>query len=128
LLIEHSANIDAQGGYFGHALQAASFNGHMNIVQLLIEQGADVNVEGGKYDTALKAALYRGTARHWQLVMDDDNTLIQRLENIAQLLRDNGAHEDPDVLPDNNHGQQSTNGEYFLWWLKTGTDVNCRIT
>jgi hypothetical protein len=58
---------------------------------------------------------------------------MQRLENIAQLLRDNGApEEDPDALFDNavseHDGQQSADGEYSLWWLETGTDVNRRIT
>jgi ankyrin repeat protein len=132
LLIEHSAEVNAQGREYGNALQAASFRGHIDIVQLLIEHGANVNTQGGKYGRALKAALYRGTDREWQL-RNDDNTLIQHLENIAQLLRDNGAHEeDPDVFPDNmvseHHGQQSTDGEYFFWWLETGTDVNRRIT
>jgi ankyrin repeat protein len=41
LLVEHGVNVNAQGGNYGSALQAASFNGHIDIVQLLIEQGAD---------------------------------------------------------------------------------------
>jgi ankyrin repeat protein len=122
LLIDHGADANAQSGKYGSALQAASFEGHIDIVQFFIEHGVDVNVGGGKYGSALKAALYRGIDREWQLRMDHENTLIQRLENIAHLLRNNGAHEeDPAALSDyavpKYHGQQSTNGEYFLWWL-----------
>jgi ankyrin repeat protein len=116
LLIDHNANVNVQGGSYGNALQAASFMGHIEIVQLLIEKGANVNALGGEYGSAIKAALYRGPGRKYQPIMVADTTLIQRLENIAQLLRDNGAHEeDPDVLLDNavseHDGQQSANGK-----------------
>jgi ankyrin repeat protein len=122
LLIEHGANVNAQGGEYGGTLQVASFNGHIDIVQLLIGHGANVNAQGGKYGSALKAALHREP--------NDNVELIQRLENIAQLLRDNGAHEeDLDALTDDTseHEGQSTDGESSLWWLETGTDVNRRI-
>ncbi|KAJ7923155.1 ankyrin repeat-containing domain protein [Mycena leptocephala] len=118
LLIEQGADVHAQGGEYGSALQAASFRGHMDIVQLLIEHGADVHAQGGNYGSALKAALYRGIDREWQLDMDDDNTLIQRLENIAQQLRDNGAHEeDLDALTDDTseHEGQSTDDSSVLF-------------
>ncbi|KAJ7923122.1 ankyrin repeat-containing domain protein [Mycena leptocephala] len=137
LLIEHSANVNAQGERFGNALQAASFNGHRDIVQLLIEHGANVNVHGGEYGSALQAASFSGYIDIIQLLIqhgadvhaqggkygnalkaaldyepDDNVELIQRLETVAQLLRDNGAHEeDPDALQDNAvsaHGQQFT--------------------
>ncbi|KAJ7875974.1 ankyrin repeat-containing domain protein [Mycena leptocephala] len=99
LLIEHGADVNAQGGEYGSTLQAASYNGWINIAQLLIEHGVDVHAQGGKYGSALKAALYRGPDRQVQLILDHHNTLIQRLENIAQLLRNNGAHEeDPRTL------------------------------
>jgi ankyrin repeat protein len=122
LLIEKGADVNAQGGEYGGTLQAALFNGHIVIVQLLIGHGANVNAQGGKYGSALKAALHREP--------NDNGELIQRLENIAQLLRDNGAHEeDLDALMDDTseHEGQSTDGESSLWWHETGTDVNPRI-
>jgi ankyrin repeat protein len=43
---------NAQGGEYGNALQAASAEGHGQIVQLLLEKGADVNTQGGSYGYA----------------------------------------------------------------------------
>ncbi|KAF4495255.1 hypothetical protein FAGAP_8612 [Fusarium agapanthi] len=38
------ADVNAQGGLYGNALQAASNNGKLEIVQLLLDKGADVDV------------------------------------------------------------------------------------
>ncbi|KAJ3811252.1 hypothetical protein F5876DRAFT_8181, partial [Lentinula aff. lateritia] len=65
--------VDAQGGHFGGALQAASLKGHESIVQLLLKNNADVNAQGGAFGNASQAALYMGH------------------ENIGQLLLQNGA-------------------------------------
>ncbi|KAK4232828.1 putative vegetative incompatibility protein, partial [Achaetomium macrosporum] len=43
ILIENGADVNAQGGVYGNALQAASSEGHKHIVQMLLEKGADVN-------------------------------------------------------------------------------------
>ncbi|KAJ7284109.1 ankyrin repeat domain-containing protein [Mycena rebaudengoi] len=56
LLIEKGADVNAQGGHLGNALQAASFRGYESIVHLLIEKGADVNAQGGQFGNALQAA------------------------------------------------------------------------
>ena len=44
LLIEKGADVNAQGGQYGNALQAASIKGHGALVKLLIENGADSNM------------------------------------------------------------------------------------
>ncbi|KAJ7284126.1 vegetative incompatibility protein HET-E-1, partial [Mycena rebaudengoi] len=54
------ANVHAQGGLFGNALQAASVKGHESIVHLLIEKGANVHAQGGLFGNALQAASYGG--------------------------------------------------------------------
>ncbi|KAH9207858.1 hypothetical protein DL95DRAFT_312889, partial [Leptodontidium sp. 2 PMI_412] len=56
LLLEKGADVNAQGGRYGNALQAASAQGHETIAVLLLEKGADVNAQGGKYGNALQAA------------------------------------------------------------------------
>jgi ankyrin repeat protein len=60
LLLNHKADVNAQGGLYGTALQAASCGGHEAVVQLLLDYKADVNAQGGHYGTALQAASYGG--------------------------------------------------------------------
>ena len=59
-LLEMQACINAQGGRYRNALQAAASEGHFAIAKLLIEKGADVNAQGGVYGNALQAASYQG--------------------------------------------------------------------
>ncbi|KAI9881508.1 MAG: hypothetical protein M1830_000071 [Pleopsidium flavum] len=60
VLLEQGADVNAQGGRYGNALQAASYSGHDEIVQQLLEKGAHVNARGGEYGSALQAASYSG--------------------------------------------------------------------
>ncbi|KAF2463616.1 ankyrin, partial [Lindgomyces ingoldianus] len=46
LLVDKGADVNAQGGHYGNALQAASSGGHEQIVRLLVDKGADVNAQG----------------------------------------------------------------------------------
>ena len=59
-LLEMRADINAQGGECGNALQAASYGGHEVIAKHLIQKGADVHAQGGRYGNALQAASYGG--------------------------------------------------------------------
>jgi ankyrin repeat protein len=43
MLLNNSANVNAQGGYFGSALQAASSGGHEAIVEMLLNNSANIN-------------------------------------------------------------------------------------
>ncbi|KAJ7028115.1 ankyrin repeat domain-containing protein [Mycena alexandri] len=96
LLIEHGANVNVQGGYLGSALQAASYKGHENIVHLLIEQGANVKAQGGKYGSALKVALQSDLRQAMTYDARPYNERLQSLDNVVQILRDNGAEEPDD--------------------------------
>ncbi|KAH9477151.1 Vegetative incompatibility protein HET-E-1 [Psilocybe cubensis] len=58
--LKHFIDVNAIGGKYGTALQAASYRGHKSIVELLLQHGADVNAMGGKYGTALQVASYKG--------------------------------------------------------------------
>jgi ankyrin repeat protein len=56
-LLNKNADVNAQGGYYGNALQAASaVAGSEQIVKILLEKGANVNAQGGYYGNALQAA------------------------------------------------------------------------
>ncbi|KAJ7855133.1 hypothetical protein B0H14DRAFT_3865271 [Mycena olivaceomarginata] len=85
LLLEHGADVNATGGMHGSALQAASRNGHVDIVRLLLEKDADVNAIGGLSGTALKAA-----ARLDQL----GGKNCWHAKEITRILLENGAHEE----------------------------------
>jgi ankyrin repeat protein len=65
LLLDKGVNVNAQGGHFGNALQAASERGDEQVVKTLLDAGAEVNAQGGEYDNALQAASAGG---HEQVV------------------------------------------------------------
>ncbi|KAJ6476661.1 ankyrin repeat-containing domain protein [Mycena vitilis] len=60
LMINHGAEVNAEGGRYGTALQAASCVGQVDAVGLLIASGANINLPGGEYGAALHAASYEG--------------------------------------------------------------------
>ena len=68
--LKEGADVNAQGGYYGNALQAASNNGHKEIVQLLLERGADVYAWGVNYGNALQAASNEGHEEIVQLLLE----------------------------------------------------------
>ena len=75
ILLDKGANVNAQGGDYGNALQAASRWGYDQIVQILLDKGADVNAQGGRYGNALQAASRKG------------------YDQVVRLLREHGAQE-----------------------------------
>ncbi|KAI1559318.1 ankyrin repeat domain containing protein [Pyrenophora tritici-repentis] len=56
LLLDKGAEVNAQGGRYGNALQAASERGYEQVVKTLLDAGAEVNAQGGRSCTALHAA------------------------------------------------------------------------
>ncbi|WPH04423.1 Hypothetical protein R9X50_00731400 [Acrodontium crateriforme] len=107
-LLINRADVDAQGGYYGNALQAAAMiDGHEKIVQMLLDAGADVNAQGGYYGNALQAAVLDGHEKIVQMLLDAGadvnaqreyygNALQAAMrdgrEKIAQMLLDSGAN------------------------------------
>ncbi|KAL2126120.1 hypothetical protein VTI74DRAFT_1646 [Chaetomium olivicolor] len=59
MLLEKGADVNAQGGLYGTALQMAiaAPEGKEEIVAMLLEKGADVNAQDGLYGTALQMAI-----------------------------------------------------------------------
>ena len=55
ILFEEQADVNAQGGPYGNALQAASAKGKEEVVRMLLEKEADVNAQGGLYGNAAKS-------------------------------------------------------------------------
>ncbi|CAG8250426.1 unnamed protein product [Penicillium salamii] len=58
MLLDTKADVNAQGGRYGNALQAASLDGSAEVVKMLLDAKADVNVQGGTYGNALLAAVH----------------------------------------------------------------------
>ncbi|KAK1074316.1 hypothetical protein LTR74_001240 [Friedmanniomyces endolithicus] len=57
LLLDRCADVNAQGGKFGNALNAVCCGSYNSkVVQLLLDSGADVNAQGGEFGNALQAA------------------------------------------------------------------------
>ncbi|KAH8696903.1 ankyrin repeat-containing domain protein [Phaeosphaeriaceae sp. PMI808] len=70
VLGDKGAEVNAQGGEHGNALQAASYKGHREIVELLLEKGAEVNAQGGYCGNALQAASYWGRQEIMELLLE----------------------------------------------------------
>jgi ankyrin repeat protein len=70
LLVDKGADVNAQGGEYGNALQAASYEGHEAVVRLLLDKGANVNAQGGGYSNGLQAASCRGHEAVVRLLVD----------------------------------------------------------
>ncbi|KAF2174534.1 hypothetical protein K469DRAFT_506722, partial [Zopfia rhizophila CBS 207.26] len=56
VLLKAGAEVNAQGGYYGNALQAASYRGHEEIVRVLLKAGAEVNTEDRHEDNPPQAS------------------------------------------------------------------------
>ena len=65
-----SKKINTQGGYYGNALQAASYRGHDKVVQILLDKGADINAQGEYYGNALQAASIGGHDKVMKMLLD----------------------------------------------------------
>ena len=70
MLLDKKVNVNAQGGNYGNALQAASLRGHEQVVKLLLEKKADVNAQGGEYGNALQAASAGGHEQVVKLLLE----------------------------------------------------------
>ena len=97
-------DINAKGGHYGNALQAASFRGHEKIVQILLDAGADVNLKE-QYGIGLQEASKNGHENVVQILLDAGADVNNRgrydsalqaasasgHEKIVQILLDAGA-------------------------------------
>jgi hypothetical protein len=70
MLLDRGAEVNAQGGEYGNALQAASRGGFMEVVAMLLDRGANVNAQGGIWGNALQAALTTGSTEVVTMLLD----------------------------------------------------------
>lgn len=60
MLIDAGADVNARGGMFHTALQAAAVDGNDITMRVLLDAGADMHATGGQYGNALSAAYCEG--------------------------------------------------------------------
>ncbi|RKK95322.1 hypothetical protein BFJ68_g14820 [Fusarium oxysporum] len=143
-LVIEGADVNAQGGEYGNALQAASYNGNREVVQLLLDKGADVNAQGGEYGNALQAASYNGNREVVQLLLDkgaDVNTQGGKYGNALQAVSSKGNRDVVQLLLDKGADVNAWGGQYgnalqaasyngnrevIQLLLDKGADVNAR--
>ncbi|KAF5348201.1 hypothetical protein D9758_014664 [Tetrapyrgos nigripes] len=143
-MIENGADVNAQGGEYGNALQAASYRREVDIVKLLLENGADVNAQGGVYGNALQAASCGGQVDIVKLLLENGadvnaqggeygNALqaasLRGNVDIVKLLLENGADVNAqDGLYGNALQAASYRGEVDIvkLLLENGADVNAQ--
>ncbi|KAJ9492466.1 hypothetical protein VN97_g758 [Penicillium thymicola] len=72
ILLGAGADVNALGGDYGNALQAActAYRDNTEIVQLLLEARADVNAQGGYYGNALQAAAHSENTKIVKLLLE----------------------------------------------------------
>jgi hypothetical protein len=83
MLFEYGANVNAQLGGYGNALQIASAQGHKEIVSLLLDKGANINAQGGIFGNALQAASAQGHTEVISLLLDRGPTSTRRADTTA---------------------------------------------
>ncbi len=106
LLADGGVDVNAVGGTYGTALQAASANGHLETVKGLVRHGADVDVRVGRFGCALNAAANAGRENIVRVFVDMGASLDVRdpdgrsavylaswhgHRGVVQLLLENGA-------------------------------------
>ena len=73
-LLENDFDPNLSNDYFGSALYAAAYSGHVDVMRLLIRSGADVDVQGF-LGTPFVAAAHQGHAEIMQLLLDRQTSL-----------------------------------------------------
>ncbi|KAI0430727.1 ankyrin repeat-containing domain protein [Xylaria sp. FL1042] len=113
LLLFKGVDVNAIGGYYGTALQAAARLGHSELVQFLLEQGADPNMLQGKHHTALRAAII---GAHTAIV----EALLQHGTDINLTPT---PHDGEELSPLLTLAAEFSNAEIVSMLVAAGTDV-----
>ncbi|KAF9064033.1 hypothetical protein BDP27DRAFT_1405515 [Rhodocollybia butyracea] len=99
LLAENMSDVNAKGGYYGTALQAAAYSGSKGTVQLLLDHKADLTAQGGAYGSPLHAAAAAGKKDIAELLLEhkaDVNAQFQLLlKHKADVNAEEGAYGSP---------------------------------
>ncbi|KAK1918627.1 hypothetical protein CFE70_001353 [Pyrenophora teres f. teres 0-1] len=128
LLLDQGAKVNAQGGEYGNALQAASEGGHEQVVKTLLNKGAEVNAQGGRYGNALQAASFRGHEAVVKLLLNRDADVNAQGGDYGNALHAAayGGHEQLLELLISKYSisrLQDYYGRTLLWWAAAGGNI-----
>ena len=101
--ISKCAYVNATGGVLHTPLQAASWSGRMDVVELLIKHGADPNIYGGcGGGSALSAAAHKGHLDIMKLLLDKDADFHEGIlyETLGGLKDSRIGSSNAETLPD----------------------------
>jgi ankyrin repeat protein len=114
-LLECKIDVNANGGFYGSALQAATTSGDEAVVQLLLEHGAKINTCGGKYGSALHAAAYLGNEAIVRLLLErgaDYNTQSENYGSVLQVAAYTGNASVVSLLLERGANVNAQSGHY----------------
>ncbi|KAF9064325.1 ankyrin repeat-containing domain protein [Rhodocollybia butyracea] len=115
LLSEETTDVNAQGGKYGNALQAAAAQGNKDVVQLLLEHKADANAQGGHYGNALQAAAAQNNKDIVHLLLEhksDVNGQGGHYGNALQAAATGGNKDIVQLLLEHKANANAQGGEY----------------
>ncbi|KAF1926121.1 uncharacterized protein M421DRAFT_68272 [Didymella exigua CBS 183.55] len=149
MLLSNGADVNAQGGAYGNALQATSARGyeqvvelllsngadvnaqaegHKQVVELLLSNGADVDAQGGKYGNALQAASVKGYEQVVELLLSNGADVSAQSGKYGNALQATayGGHKQLLELLISNYSisrLQDHYGRTLLWWAAAGGNI-----
>ena len=109
MLLDKGADVNAQGGFYGNALQAASYEGQEKVVRLLLSHNTAVNQQDAQGRTPFHMACAGGHMEiiHTLISFGSDPTIVDLQERNSLL-----------------HGASKGSIEIIVWLLKEGFDPN----
>ncbi|MCJ1391416.1 hypothetical protein MMC18_004280 [Xylographa bjoerkii] len=127
ILVHETTDVNADGGAYGNALQAASHNGHDKVVQILLDKGADVNAQVHGYDKVVQILVDRGAESRKDIKGRTPLHLVSatgRMRMVEKLL---SSEFDPTVLDTQgrnslHHAAALGSIEVVNYFLKEGLD------
>lgn len=89
ILLDHGADVNAQGGHYESALQAsASGEGIYSAAQMLLDRGAyDINANDGEFGSALQAASAFGHKEMVELLLSHGEDVNAKGGNFGSALQ-----------------------------------------
>ena len=143
ILSQKNVDVNAEGGYYSNALQAASVHGHEKVVELLLKAGANVNAKIRNRNNALQMASFHGHKKVVELLLKaganvnaqtryDNNALLVASthghEKVVELLLKAGANVNAQTGHDNALQMASVFGHEKVveLLLKAGANVNAQ--